>query len=138
MPIPKIDREISTPEDMDNLMRKSGWVRQLTFEWVEFNSKLNIWICNTYRAEGSKFGTTPRERRFTYLQLTPSGVIRTNALTRCSSSSMIRKKFELINTRRVSVREALRIIKHSGQKQPFGLIADKRYHNISKLLEIKW
>lgn len=149
MPIPRWPKgteQWESFEQADKAYKEFGWSKEIIFERVNYNQNMRTWIASVYRASSSKFpcdcGTGSE---FVYLTRMPTGIMMTCVICRHThgplsyyDSKNKRDLIVLLSQRAITVKDALSIIKKSGQMMPAKLDPKGSvYSHAKKLLDLR-
>jgi hypothetical protein len=126
MPLPNIEEEKITREELIERYLQTGWTKKLVFDWVEVDGRTKRPMLKRYEFNADTMPCGNREcipYMATFVQLRPTGVIWTCASCRKTDGPIaIENGRELQQyTRQLTIEEAWNIIGDTGQYPPVGL-----------------
>lgn len=122
-PIPSMRElaKVTTPQGLHQAYVKNGWFKFLEFNWVNYDSRRDVWTVTKYTCDASKL-TCGCGESASLVAFYPSGIISTCKACAVTSGplGLDDRAFSVISVSRISKAEGVRMLRDSGQVPPVG------------------
>jgi len=123
MPIPNLNPDRTyTTDEIKQAYFDYGWSKLLEFDWIEVERDGPHLKRYRFNADALPCdNTNDVQYQMTFIQLRPTGVIKTCGICKKSDGPITTELGILLSNTRISPAEAFRVIQETGQQIPVGL-----------------